>query len=63
LEGLDTYDVGILDIFTNEKKEIIKNPINISMDIRIIESIEELNMRFTADFTVTAEWIDTRLTY
>ena len=62
-EGMERYDVGILDILTNEKKEIIKNPINISIDIHNIESIEEVNMRFTADFTVTAEWIDTRLTW
>ena len=54
-EGMERYDVGILDILTNEKKEIIKNPINISIDIHNIESIEEVNMRFTADFTVTAE--------
>ena len=57
LEGMEKYDVGILDIFTNEEKKIIKNPINISIDIHNIESIEEVNMRFTADFTVTAEWI------
>ena len=48
------YDVGILDIFTNEKKEISKNPINISVDIHNIESIEEVKMRFTADLTVTS---------
>ena len=59
LEGMETYDVGILDIFTNKEKKII----NMSIDIHNIESIEEVNMRFTADFTVTAEWIDTRLTW
>ena len=62
-EDMESYDVGILDIITNEKNEIIKNPINISIDINNIESIEEVQMRFTADFTVNAEWLDTRLTW
>ena len=53
--------MGILDIFTNDKKEIIKNPINISTDIRNIESIEEVKIRFNADITVSAEWVDKSL--
>ena len=63
MAGMNNYNVEILDIVTNSKKEIIKNPINVSIDIHNIESIEEVKMRFTVDFTVTAEWVDKRLTW
>ena len=63
LEGMENYDVDVIDIHVNEKKEIVRNPIEISIDVHHIEHIEEVNMRYTLEFTVTAEWIDSRLTW
>ena len=63
VEKMKGYKSDRPDIILNEARDIVKKPVNISITITDIESIEEVKSRFTAAFTLTAEWIDPRLTW
>ena len=60
---LQGYKSDLPHIKVNEKGQIIKKHVEISIDITLIEKIEEVASRFTSTFTLTAEWIDPRLVW
>ena len=62
-ESMEGYDSHFPDIGLDEKGNILKKTIKVSIEIKEIESIEEVNSRFTATFILKIEWMDARLTW
>ena len=68
LKNIEGYEKDLPDIEYNqeheEKDEEIKlKPINVSVDINNIESIQEVKARYTASLTLRISWYDSRLTW
>ena len=61
--NIQGYNKELPEIFFNEDNMIVKEPVNVSMTIENIESIQEVQRRFTASLVLHVEWFDSRLTW
>ena len=62
-ENMEGYKSNIPDIHMDETGVVVKKQVKISMMITDIESIEEVQSRFTTTFNLMIDWRDARLTW
>ena len=57
----EKYNPELPNILVNSDSRIVPSPIKVSMKLQKFTSIKEIDLIFSAKFTLIAEWLDPRI--